>query len=175
MDDALLTPFLVVMPSKPCASPAVDRWVKFEAEHFAKMWRELFRAELRVKKDSEITREDLQNYSLVCWGDPTGNSVIAKTQATLPIRWDGDKTVRMGDKAFPAATTVPALICPNPANPKSYIVYNNGCSFREGHCTTNALQNPKLGDYAIFDITQDPDKFTAGKILATGFFDENWK
>lgn len=175
MDDILLTPFLVVLPSKPCASPALDRWVKFESERFAKQWKELFRAELRVKKDSEITREDLQNFSLLCWGDPTGNSVIAKTQATLPIHWDGEATVRMGDKTFPAATTVPALVYPNPANPKNYIVYNNGSSFREGHCTTNAIQNPKLGDYAIFDITQDPDKFTAGKIVATGFFNEDWK
>ena len=175
MDDVLLTPFLVVMPSKPSSNPAVERWTQFEAARFAKQWRELFRGTLRVKKDTEVTSEDVQNFSLICWGDPTSNSVIAKTQAKLPIHWDNKDAVSMGNKTFPSATTMPALIYPNPANPLRYLVINNGCSFREAHCTTNALQNPKLGDFAIFDITKDPDGTAAGNVVTSGFFDEAWK
>jgi hypothetical protein len=174
MDDVLLTPFLVVMPAHPSPNPIVQRWVQFEAARFAKQWRELFRGNLRIKTDSEVTKEDIENFSLICWGDPTSNSVIARTHERLPIRWDPQGNVLFKGKSHPAATTIPALIYPNPANPQRYIVINNGCSFREGHSSTNALQNPKLGDYALFDLTQPPDGLSAGKIIDTGFFDEQW-
>ena len=174
MDDVLLTPFLLVTPSKPSLNVAVERWTQFEIAHFTKQWRELFRGELRIKKDNEITKQDIENYSLICYGDPTSNSVIARTQEKLPIRWNAAGDVVMGGKTHPGATTIPALIYPNPANPNRYLVLNNGCSFREGHSSTNALQNPKLGDYAIIDLTQLPDAMTAGKIITTGFFNEQW-
>ncbi len=175
MDDVLLTPFLVVMPSKPCANPTVERWTQFEAARFAKQWRELFRGTLRVKKDTEVTKEDMANFSLICWGDAVGNSVITRIQDRLPIHWDEQGNVLFDGKVHPGATTVPALIYPNPANPQRYLVLNNGCSFREGHSSTNALQNPKLGDYALFDLTQPPDAQTAGRIIRSGFFDEQWR
>jgi hypothetical protein len=174
MDDVLLTPFLVVMPSKPSQHPAVERWTQYEMARFAKQWRELFRGTLRVKKDTEVTAEDVKQYSLICWGDPTSNVIIQKVHQKFPLRWDEQGNVSNGQQTFPGATTIPALIYPNPANPERYLVLNNGCSFREGHCTTNALQNPKLGDYAIFDLSKDPDGLAAGKVLQSGFFNEQW-
>ncbi len=174
MDDALLDPFLVVLPSKPCASPAVQRWVDFESARFAKQWRELFRGRLRVKKDTDVTPDDVKNFHLVLWGDTAGNSALARLADRLPVGWK-DGAVTVGARSFPAASHVPAFIHPNPANPARYVVVNNGCSFREGHCKTNALQNPKLPDWAVFDITRDPDATSAGTVVAADFFDEGWK
>ena len=67
------------------------------------------------------------------------------------------------------------MIYPNPLNPKKYVVLNSGPTFREAHDRTNSLQNPKLGDWAIIDVTQPPDAESPGRIVAAGFFDERWQ
>jgi hypothetical protein len=174
MDDALLDSFLVVLPEAPCRSEWCERWTKFEAAHFEKFWREVFRGRLRQKPASRVTREDMQSCHLILWGDPAANALIAKISSALPIQWNGEFIVA-GKNRHPADTHMPALIYPNPLNPKRYIVLNNGCSFREGHCSTNALQNPKLPDWVIYDLTTPPDALAAGKIAAAGFFNESWR
>ncbi len=40
--------------------------------------------------------------------------------------------------------------------PLPYIILNSGLTFREAHDKTNSLQNPKLPDWSILDITQPP-------------------
>ncbi len=52
---------------------------------------------------------------------------------------------------------------------------NSGLTFREAHDKTNSLQNPKLPDWAILDITQPPTADSPGKVVAADFFDEHWK
>ena len=47
--------------------------------------------------------------------------------------------------------------------------------FREAHDKTNSLQNPKLPDWAILDITQPPNDESAGKVVAADFFNERWQ
>ncbi len=174
MDDAIVSPFLVVLPSKPCASPMADRWVKFESERFAKFWREVFRGEVRVKKDTEVTGDDIRDYNLVLWGDPVSNTAISRIAPKLPVRWENSK-IAVGSKTFSGADHLPALIYPNPLNPNRYVVINNGCSFREAPCANNSLQNPLLPDWTVFDLNQLPDKNSAAKIEAAGFFDERWQ
>jgi hypothetical protein len=67
------------------------------------------------------------------------------------------------------------LVYPNPLNPDRYVVINSGPTHREGHDRTNSLQNPKLLDWAIIDMSQLPDRESAGKLLGTGLFDESWQ
>ena len=81
----------------------------------------------------------------------------------------------MGDLKFDAKKVVPMLIYPDPRDPSRYVVINSGLTFREGHDRTNSLQNPKLGDWAFVDVTEPPTDAIPGKVLATGFFDEEWK
>jgi hypothetical protein len=66
-------------------------------------------------------------------------------------------------------------IYPNPAAPGRYLVLNSGPTFREGHDRTNSLQNPKLGDWAIIDLSEPPGPERPGKIVKTGLFDEEWQ
>ena len=73
IDDVLLEPFLVVTPSRTCAHPQVDRWMRFELEHFRQRWRRLFRGEVREKRDVDVTPDDLAAYHIIVWGDPTAN------------------------------------------------------------------------------------------------------
>jgi hypothetical protein len=54
-------------------------------------------------------------------------------------------------------------------------VFNSGPTFRESHDRTNSLQNPKLPDWAVIDVSVPPDGNLPGKVAAAGFFNEEWK
>ena len=56
-------------------------------------------------------------------------------------------------KTYDAKTHAPALIIPNPLNPKRYVVINSGQTFdASDFIGTNALLFPKLGDWGVFKI-----------------------
>ena len=80
-----------------------------------------------------------------------------------------------GQQKFAASSHAPVLIYPNPLNPKRYVVLNSGVTFREYDEMNNARQVPKLPDWAIVDLSVPPDARYPGKIVAAGFFDEQWK
>jgi len=83
----------------------------------------------------------------------------------------------VGDQQFNAENHVPVLAYQQSAaiGEPSYIILNSGLTFREAHDKTNSLQNPKLPDWAILDITQPPNAESAGKVVAADFFDEQWQ
>jgi hypothetical protein len=69
---------------------------------------------------------------------------------------------------------VPVLTYPALKSAGFELVINSGLTFREAHDRTNSLQNPKLPDWAILDITQPRNGETAGKVVAADFFDDRW-
>jgi hypothetical protein len=174
IDDVFFEPFLVVAPSKESAHPQVERWVRSELAHFVDRWRRLFRGDVRIKRDDEVSDDDLKNYHLVVWGDPGSNSLLAKAAGRLPLAWD-KTSLKMGGKTYDAAGHVPAMIYPNPLNPDRYLVINSGPTFREAHDGTNSQQTPKLSDWAVIDLLQPPDNRQPGRIADAGFFDEAWQ
>jgi len=174
IDDAFLAPFLVVLPSGKSKHARFQQWMEFELQHFAARWRALYRGELRIKKDVDVTPEDMSRYNLIVWGDPASNKLLAG--AELPVSWtaDGSHFTIAGQK-YDAASHAPVQIYPNPLQPSKYIVLNSGPTFREAHDRTNSLQNPKLPDWAVFSLDQPPSGQAAGKVVAAGFFDEAWQ
>ncbi len=180
IDDAFCEPFLFVRPTAEGQFPDVNRWVEFELPHQVERWRALFRGELRIKDDRDVTVEDWQNYHVVLWGDPSSNVALQKLLAArdvphaLPVRWEADE-VQLGSTSVAAATHVPVLIYPNPLSPHKYVVLNSGPTFREAHDRTNSLQNPKLPDWALLRIEAAPTASAAGQVIAADFFDEDWQ
>jgi len=174
IDDAFTAPFLYVLPDKPCAAAAVDAWVKYESSHQRDRWRRLMRGDVRQKKASEVSADDIRNYHLILWGDAAANSLTAKVLPSLPLKWSAAE-VSAGAQKFPGASLVPVCIYPNPLNPARYIVLNSGLTFREAHSKTNSLQNPHLPDWAVIDIITPPDDKQPGKVVAAGFFGERWE
>jgi dienelactone hydrolase len=172
IDDAFMSRFWVMMPAtlQPGASPSlIDRWADFESKHFVERWRLLMRGDaLQIRTSWQ------PGQNMVLWGTPSTNPAIKEIVGRLPLRWD-DKIVGLGDLEFDATKVVPALIYPNPDDPEHYIVINSGLTFREADDRTNSLQNPKLGDWAFIDVTEPPSAEAPGKVLATGFFDEEWQ
>jgi predicted esterase len=184
IDDAFMGRFLVVTPSRSSHSAAFQAWCDFEIAHFRDRWRALMRGEPRFKSDVEVTVADLANHQhLILWGDPQSNVVIQWLLKDTPIRYqDGGISLvgdwQFGGQSFDGRQFVPALVYPRKGADgvfRGYVVLNSGLTFREGHDRTNSLQNPKLPDWAIIDITQPPDAFAPGRIHDAGFFDEEWK
>lgn len=174
IDDAFVSRFLVVGPEKTPVSTKFARWVNFEQDHFRSRWKALMRGSLREKPVSEVNSEDLAESNLVLWGDPESNPLIAEIVGRLPIKWEKDSFEFRG-KSYSTADHLPTFVFPNPLNPDRYVVINSGLTFREGHDHTNSLQNPKLPDWAVISMDQDPDAFAPGRIVTAGFFSENWE
>lgn len=200
VDDVFLKPFLVVEPTGASANPAVQRWVDFELSRFKDRWRALFRGDLRVKKDNALEPNDPFEYNLILWGDPSSNAWIRRFAAgqrpevlkTDPTRGDfpalpildawTDKSIAIRGKTYDSATHVPVMIHPFIArdarggHPRLRdVVINSGPTFREAHDRSNALQNPKLPDWAILSLQRDPNSESPGLIQDAGFFDESWR
>lgn len=171
IDDAFTAPFLYVLPDAPAATKEAGDWVAAEVAYQTDRWRYLMRGDLRSKKASEVTQEDIRQYNLILWGDPNSNAIIRTLIQRLPIQWTADR-IAVGDKSVPAKGHVLSMIYPTPAG--RYIVFNSGLTFRENH-KSNAVQNPQLPDWAILDLSTPPDGQAAGKVVAADFFDERWQ
>jgi hypothetical protein len=174
LEDAFLDRFIVVLPEKDSYSPRVNAWVKEESQRFLRRWRSLMRGDAIVKRASEITPEDIQSSHLILWGDTRSNPLITQLLPKMPVRWTADDVI-VGNSAGDAETHVLVMGYPNPLAPHRRVVLNSGLTFREAHDRTNSLQNPKLPDWAIIDITTPPDAERPGKIVAADFFDEKWQ
>jgi hypothetical protein len=174
IDDAFLDSFLMVRPTGSPMNEVVGKWTASEQARAIRQWRAIFRGEAPVKDDAAVTDADIASSNLVLWGDPQSNRVLAKIADKLPVRWTVDGIMLAGRK-FPAATSAPVMIYPNPLNPRKYVVINSGFTFRESANGSNSWQVAELPDYAVVDLTQAPDARWPGRIALAGFFGENWE
>ncbi|MEK0445922.1 MAG: hypothetical protein RLZZ399_1243 [Verrucomicrobiota bacterium] len=174
IDDAFMDTFVFVTPTGRSSHPAFDSWVHGELATAIEKWRVNFRGEPRVIEDRAVTPELMQSAHLVLWGDATSNRVIAQLLPQLPIQWD-QSSLTVGKTRYNSANHAPILIYPNPQSPGRYIVLNSSYTFRQGSFYTNALQTPKLPDWAVVNLQTPPDTWWPGQIQDAGFFDEFWQ
>jgi hypothetical protein len=169
IDDAFTGPFLCVKGTGEPWNAAMGRWSGSRLDQFASDWTKFLRGDIRVKSDTEVTPEDIENSHLILFGDPGSNRLIARVLEGLPISWTRAELM-LGGERYTASDHVPVLIAPNPANPRRYVVLNSGHTFgpRE-FLGTNTLLFPHLGDYAV--IQTDGRNST---VKTSGFFDEGW-
>jgi hypothetical protein len=174
IDDAFMDSFLIVLPSGKPANEKVGGWVDKESADAITQWRRQFRGEARVKKDTEVTDQDIRENNLVLWGDPKSNQLLARMADKLPVKWNADG-LKLAGKSYDPAHHVPVLIYPNPLNPARYVVLNSGFTFRQWP-VSNARQTPKLPDYAVLDIDgRGTADVPGGDVVDAGFFDEHWQ
>src|SRR5262249_59145273 len=92
----------------------------------------------------------------------------------LPIRWTREECA-IGETRVVAAGHAPMLIQPNPLAAGRYVVFNSGHTFHEKELgTLNYLLFPRLGDWAIVKIPDNPSRPAADVVIRGGFFDEQW-
>jgi len=174
IDDAFMEPFLFVRPTGRPQYPAVGAWVESELTAARQLWRDVFRGDVPVRSDREVTDAELAAHNVILWGDPSSNAVLARLLPHLPIRWDRSRLEFRG-RSYPVENHAPVLIFPHPLSPARYVVLNSGIDFRADGYGNNALQTPKLPDWAIVDLRTAPGPRWPGRIAAAGFFDEFWK
>ena len=181
VDDAFQESFLFVRPTGKAMHPSADAWARAEMDRAVAQWKKVFRGEVRVVADEALTPELMANHHIVLWGDPGSNKVLGRLLAPtsklahpLPLRWNS-KELQIGGSVYPAASHAPILIYPNPLAPSRYVVLNSSFTFRQGSDTTNALQTPKLPDWAVVNLNTPPGLLLPGEIPNAGFFDEGWQ
>ncbi len=174
IDDAFMDSFIFVRPTGRARYAAVETWVNSEMHRAIAQWRQQFRGEARVRDDTALTDQDIASSNLVLWGDPQSNAMLGRLRDKLPIRWSPD-SIAVGEQRFAADHHALIMICPNPLNPRRYVVLNSGFTYREYDYLNNARQVPKLPDWAVVDLRTPPDTQLPGKIAAADFFDELWQ
>ncbi len=167
IDDAFMDSFIMVRPTGSPINTRVGQWATNALANAVQEWRLQFRGEPRVKNDTDVTDADIAANNLVLWGDPHSNRLLGRIARDLPIHWNRT-SVDYSGRRFSNQDHIPVLIYPNPLNPKRYVVINSGFTFAEAAPTSNALQVPKLPDYAMVNIVQN-------SIADAGFFDEAWR
>ncbi len=173
IDDAFMESFVFVEPTGVALEPMMGQWARRQAEYAISEWIHFFRGEPRVKKDTEISSSDIAAHNLVLFGDPSSNAVYKRIASKLPIAWTKDG-VTVGRDTYPS-THAPVFIFPNPLNPKKYVVINSGFTFHDQ--SNNAMQSPKLADWAVVDITKPTNnsRYLPLHVASQGFFDDAWK
>ena len=165
--------FVFVRPSGTPLSPALGKWAAEQADYAVSEWVHFFRGEPRVKRDVELSPEDIAAHNLVLFGDPSSNAIYKRIEARLPIRWSASGVVA-GSETY-SKDHAPIFIFPNPLNPKKYVVINSGFTFHDQ--SNNDMQSPKLPDWAIVDTTKPGNnyRYLPLYVESQGFFDEAWK
>jgi hypothetical protein len=172
IDDAFDSPFLCVVGTGTAWNPRVQAWAEGRLKTFADAWRLYLRGAVPIKKDTEVTPDDIERRHLILFGDPGSNRLIARLLGELPLRWS-EREIELKGQAFDARSHVPVLITANPVNPLRYVVLNSGHTFGAREFRgSNALLYPRLGDHAVIEAgdLDGPDT-----VKLSGYFDENWK
>jgi len=170
IDDAFLDPFLLVRPDGTPWNDAVNQQALRVLARFDRLYARHYRAHPRIKDAKDVTAADFAKYNVVLFGDPGSNRWIARLRGKLPVRWTHD-ALTLGAKSFPAREYLPALVYPNPLNPRHYVVLNSGLTIDEREYRAD-YSLPRWGDFAVLRIQVGRDE----PILAlAGLFDETWK
>ena len=175
IDDAFCSSFLCVKGSGTPWNDAISKAADAQLQRFEKEWDKWLRGKLEVKLDKDVTEIDIATKSLILFGDPGANSLIAKVLPNLPITWTKEQLVVDGQK-YEAEKYLPMMIYPNPLSPNRYVVLNSGHTFHEAEFKgTNALLFPHMGDYAVvrpMPTTKDP---ATAEVMKGGIFTDAWK
>lgn len=174
IDDAFMDRFMVVRPTGRAWRPEVQAWVETSLARATNEWRAQFRGDVRIKDDVAVTAEDVATHHLVVWGDFRSNRLLGRMADGLPLRWN-DRRLELGGRGFPVDNAVPVFIYPNPLNPARYVVVNSGFTFWQEGAASNALQTPKLPDFAVLDITVPAELLPGRGVIWSGFMDEQWR
>ena len=177
VEDVFMTPFLVVVGTT-AEQELERRIIAEEAQRFVEDWQRLYTRPCRIKKDHEVTEDDVQRYSLVLYGGPRANQITARMAGKLPLRL-GPDAIAVAEHRFAGPDVGAKFCCPNPLNPQRYVAVFAATTWK-GMFQINTrfgnwfdwgvYDNRNWFDYAVFDDrTRTPDTF-----CCVGFFGRDW-
>jgi hypothetical protein len=175
IDDAFMEPFVCVLGTGTPWHEATQKYAEASLHRFQQEWEKYLRGPLPIKRDDELTDDDLSGRHLILFGDPASNSLIGQVLDSLPLRWTKEQ-IELGGKTYAAAEHVPVLIYPSPLSTGHYVVLNSGHTFHAADFRgTNALLYPRLGDYAVLKPAPTDKDPAAAEVVTAGLFDDSWQ
>jgi pimeloyl-ACP methyl ester carboxylesterase len=166
-------PFLFVLGTQgsDSRSQLVNAAARDAAQSLARDWMARANGIVQIKSDTDVTDEEIGSRNLFLFGSVETNSIIARINDRLPIRFSkaellvGKRTVSGSDLGLIA-------ISPNPLNPLRYVVIVGGLT-AESFRTAARLRLTDLPDYVVFDRwTLQGERVN---LKEGGFFDNAWQ
>jgi len=119
ISEVFSTPFIIVRGTASDSADAarIDATVEHLKESYKKMF---YGAVPIIKNDSEVTEQEIDDYSLILIGNPESNAVWKKLEARLPVAASGSKLVIKG-REFPANSAFTAVFA-HPLNSNAYVL-----------------------------------------------------
>jgi len=177
--DAYCSRFLIVRGT--AGTPEETETEKQRARDEAREWVEFTQGRAHVRRDDEVTDEDIRDSNLILIGSPWTNRLTARIAPKLPIRIERRAYV-VGNRRVPREGVSLLMIYPNPLNPKRYVVISDGP--RWGKWLERNHKLDLVPDFILF--RQEPinvagyapyvDRIAAtNRHVCAGFFDKYWR
>ncbi|HEY4759341.1 MAG TPA: prolyl oligopeptidase family serine peptidase [Thermoguttaceae bacterium] len=174
ISDYTNTPFMIVVGTISNNS-MTNKIIEQKAGIMIHLWKRVQKYEPRVKKDVEVTEEDLNKYSLILLGGPEDNKISKLVFEKIPFQVKSDEIIIDG-RSFKVNDAVLEAVYPNPYNAERYVVVVVGTS-----ATGMAFFDPRRtslfeSDFYIADrIVPKAGVKNEKTMVASGFFNYNWK
>jgi poly(3-hydroxybutyrate) depolymerase len=177
------TPFAIVVGTSS-KDPAMTRVIEQKAAALADLWERWQHAKPRVFRDTEITPQDAQRYSLLLLGGPTANTISARLAPKLPLKVAED-SVTIDGRRFAASDAVAQMLYPHPANDQRYVLLvaptsAAGLRYWDPQQYWHALNGFPMNfwDWTVVDgrrATQASGLLPDRRWVAAGVFDHHWR
>jgi acetyl esterase/lipase len=168
VEEVFDTPFVVVTGS--AGDEAENQRLATQVEKWADDWDRFADGRPPVLLDSQVTEALIQSRSLILFGTPATNRILARLQDRLPIKI-GAQRYEVAGKVYEGASLGLVMCYPNPLNPKRYVVIYSGEIYGE-KCGNNH-KHDFLPDFIVFNTRQFNYDDTNQHEVA-GFFDMSW-
>ncbi|HTR38666.1 MAG TPA: C45 family peptidase [Bryobacteraceae bacterium] len=130
---------------------------RYAAEQLQKTYLNRFEGEVPIRKDFEVTEEELRTHDVIFVGRPESNSALGAWKDKIGLSTDGG-LFRIGGKAHASETEALAFAATNPLDRRHMVLVLAGNDALETVLMTKTFLGPT--QYAIFD---------SGKETAAGF------
>lgn len=167
-EEAFDGPFIVVQGT--AGDQAADEDLARKVAQWAKEWDDFADGAPVVKTDAELTPEELRSNSLICFGTPATNSVLARVADKLPLTI-GDHRYVVNGKEYAGADLGLVMCYPNPLGAGYVLVY---AGEYYGEQLSINHKHDLLPDFLVF-TTKDFGRDQANEPVCAGFFDMAWK
>jgi hypothetical protein len=129
---------------------------------------------VEVLPDTEVTKKIIKDYNLILFGNPVTNSILKWISYRLPLHIEegrviADQDTIMGDLCL-------IEIYPNPLNPDKFVLVYSPTSKEAEKLMglfTPLYAGSGLPDFIVYD--KAVLKYGWAGVVATGFFDKDWK
>ncbi|HRU04444.1 MAG TPA: hypothetical protein P5137_01555, partial [Candidatus Brocadiia bacterium] len=164
-------PFIIVAPTQK--APALGNDVQL-TQQVAMDWYRYAQGAPVVRRDTEITPEDIAECNLIVCGSPETNAIYRRIAPNLPIQLTETEYV-LGERRVPRQGAGMVLLYPNPLAPQRAVLVCQGLAWGKSLSTNHKYDF--LPDFVIFtkEVDRDGTMFESNRALCAGYFDSAWR